>query len=110
MPTSGLLRDPVSQHHVHLPTSAPAHAYHVHPGRSINLLSAHCTAPGTITLAWLCRLLCLIRQVAPQVKADKEREVRAGHDGTWVAHPALVGVALDIFNAGMSTPNQVGLE
>lgn len=42
-----------------------------------------------------------------QVKADKEREVRDGHDGTWVAHPALVGVALDIFNAGMRTPNQV---
>ena len=46
--------------------------------------------------------------VALQVKADKEREVRDGHDGTWVAHPALVGVALDIFNAGMRTPNQVG--
>ena len=43
----------------------------------------------------------------PQVKADKEREVRDGHDGTWVAHPALVPVALDIFNAGMRTPNQV---
>jgi malate synthase len=42
-----------------------------------------------------------------QVKADKQREVRDGHDGTWVAHPALVGVALDIFNAGMRTPNQV---
>ena len=42
-----------------------------------------------------------------QVKADKEREVRDGHDGTWVAHPALVPVALDIFNAGMRTPNQV---
>ena len=42
------------------------------------------------------------------MKADKQREVRDGHDGTWVAHPALVGVALDIFNAGMRTPNQVG--
>ncbi len=41
------------------------------------------------------------------MKADKQREVRDGHDGTWVAHPALVGVALDIFNAGMRTPNQV---
>ncbi|CAK0786075.1 hypothetical protein CVIRNUC_009288 [Coccomyxa viridis] len=43
-----------------------------------------------------------------KVKADKEREVRDGHDGTWVAHPALVPVALDIFNAGMRTPNQIG--
>lgn len=41
------------------------------------------------------------------MKADKQREVRDGHDGTWVAHPALVGVAMDIFNAGMRTPNQV---
>lgn len=32
-----------------------------------------------------------------KVKADKLREVKAGHDGTWVAHPALVKVALDIF-------------
>ena len=41
-----------------------------------------------------------------KVKADKEREVAAGHDGTWVAHPALVKVALDIFNKGMVGPNQ----
>ena len=33
--------------------------------------------------------------------------MRDGHDGTWVAHPALVPVAIDIFNAGMRTPNQV---
>lgn len=59
-------------------------------------------------MARLCQFTCLTRQVAVQVRADKEREVKAGHDGTWVAHPALVGVALDIFNAGMSTPNQVG--
>ena len=42
-----------------------------------------------------------------QVKADKEREVRDGHDGTWVAHPALVPVARAIFDAGMPRPNQV---
>ena len=28
-----------------------------------------------------------------QVRADKEREATDGHDGTWVAHPGLVGVA-----------------
>lgn len=33
-----------------------------------------------------------------QVLADKEREVLAGHDGTWVAHPDLVKVALNVFN------------
>lgn len=40
------------------------------------------------------------------VRADKLREVRAGHDGTWVAHPALAGIALEIFNKHMPTPNQ----
>ena len=42
-----------------------------------------------------------------KVRADKLREVRAGHDGTWVAHPGLVPVAMDIFNAGMPGPNQL---
>lgn len=40
-----------------------------------------------------------------KVKADKLREVTNGHDGTWVAHPGLVKVALDIFNEHMPTPN-----
>jgi len=44
-----------------------------------------------------------------KVKADKLREVRAGHDGTWVAHPGLVQVAMDIFNEHMPTPNQIGV-
>ena len=30
--------------------------------------------------------------------------MRDGHDGTWVAHPALVPIARDIFNAGMRQP------
>ena len=42
-----------------------------------------------------------------QVKADKLREVRDGHDGTWVAHPALVTIALDIFNQHMKQANQI---
>ncbi len=42
-----------------------------------------------------------------KVRADKEREVKAGHDGTWVAHPGLVAVAKDIFDAHMKTPNQL---
>ncbi|KAK4649481.1 Malate synthase, glyoxysomal [Podospora bellae-mahoneyi] len=41
------------------------------------------------------------------VRADKLREVKAGHDGTWVAHPALAGIAVDIFNKHMPTPNQL---
>jgi malate synthase len=42
-----------------------------------------------------------------KVRADKEREVKDGHDGTWVAHPALVQVALEIFDEYMPTPNQL---
>lgn len=41
------------------------------------------------------------------VRADKLREVRAGHDGTWVAHPALASIAADVFNTHMPTPNQL---
>ncbi len=42
-----------------------------------------------------------------KVKTDKLREVRDGHDGTWVAHPGLVPVAKDIFDTYMPTPNQL---
>jgi malate synthase len=42
-----------------------------------------------------------------KVRQDKLREVRAGHDGTWVAHPGLVPVAKEIFDDGMPTPNQI---
>ena len=43
-----------------------------------------------------------------KVAADKLREVKAGHDGTWVAHPGLVKTAKDIFDAHMKEPNQIG--
>ncbi|WP_263408149.1 malate synthase A [Terriglobus tenax] len=42
-----------------------------------------------------------------QVRADKEREATDGHDGTWVAHPGLVPVALEVFNRVMPQPNQI---
>jgi malate synthase len=42
-----------------------------------------------------------------KVRDDKEREARNGHDGTWVAHPDLVPVAMEVFNALMPTPNQL---
>ncbi len=42
-----------------------------------------------------------------KVKQDKLREVKDGHDGTWVAHPGLVGVAMEVFNEHMPQPNQV---
>lgn len=42
-----------------------------------------------------------------RVKADKLREATAGHDGTWVAHPALASIATDIFGKYMPHPNQL---
>jgi len=42
-----------------------------------------------------------------KVRADKEREASDGHDGTWVAHPGMVQLALDVFNALMPEPNQI---
>jgi malate synthase len=42
-----------------------------------------------------------------KVAADKLREVKAGHDGTWVAHPGLVGTAKKIFDEHMPGPNQI---
>ncbi|MGY0504718.1 malate synthase A [Luteimonas sp. e5] len=41
-----------------------------------------------------------------RVRADKLREASAGHDGTWVAHPALIPVAREVFDALMPTPHQ----
>lgn len=41
-----------------------------------------------------------------RVRADKQREVKAGHDGTWVAHPGLIAVAREVFDQGMPAANQ----
>src|SRR6266404_5354693 len=46
-------------------------------------------------------------QALEKVRLDKLREVRAGHDGTWVAHPGLVPIAKEIFDANMKGTNQV---
>jgi malate synthase len=42
-----------------------------------------------------------------KVRQDKLREVKAGHDGTWVAHPGLVPVAKAVFDEHMKGPNQL---
>ncbi|WP_420101910.1 malate synthase A [Bosea sp. (in: a-proteobacteria)] len=42
-----------------------------------------------------------------KVKADKEREAGNGHDGTWVAHPDLVPVAMEVFDRLMPQANQL---
>ncbi|CAI5712434.1 unnamed protein product [Hyaloperonospora brassicae] len=48
----------------------------------------------------------LNRKFMAAVVEDKSREVAAGHDGTWVAHPGLVKIAMDAFSK-MSGPNQI---
>ena len=42
-----------------------------------------------------------------KVRQDKLREVRDGHDGTWVAHPGLIAVAQEVFDEWMPQPNQI---
>jgi len=42
-----------------------------------------------------------------KVRADKDREAKLGHDGTWVAHPDLVPVAMDVFDAEMPSKHQI---
>jgi malate synthase len=42
-----------------------------------------------------------------KVREDKRREAGDGHDGTWVAHPGLVGLALEEFDRLMPAANQV---
>ncbi|MDP9315565.1 MAG: malate synthase A [Chloroflexota bacterium] len=46
-------------------------------------------------------------QAFEQVRADKQREATDGHDGTWVAHPGMVQLATEVFDAHMPTPNQI---
>lgn len=45
-----------------------------------------------------------------KVRVDKEREVKNGHDGTWVAHPGLVPLAMKVFNENMLTKNQIHIK
>ena len=42
-----------------------------------------------------------------KVRADKVREAKDGHDGTWVAHPGLVPVAKEVFDQLMPEANQM---
>jgi malate synthase len=46
-------------------------------------------------------------QAMDKVRADKLREAGDGHDGTWVAHPGLVGIAKEIFDKQMPEANQI---
>src|SRR5881275_1881836 len=47
-------------------------------------------------------------QAFANVRVDKEREAGDGHDGTWVAHPGMVQLATEAFDAIMPRANQIG--
>jgi malate synthase len=49
------------------------------------------------------------RLALDKVRKDKLREVQAGHDGTWVAHPGLVAIAKELFDARMQASNQISV-
>jgi malate synthase len=75
-------------------------------------LIATCHRRGAFAMGGMSAFIPVKENLAANVKAldkvraDKLREVTNGHDGTWVAHPALVPVALDVF-ASMDGPNQL---
>ncbi|MBY6203284.1 malate synthase A [Halomonas denitrificans] len=48
------------------------------------------------------------RAALDKVRADKKREASEGHDGTWVAHPGLIPIAMEIFDEYLHGPNQLG--
>ena len=45
-----------------------------------------------------------------RLRADKLREARAGHDGTWIVHPGLAALAREAFDAVMTGPNQLAVK
>ncbi len=47
------------------------------------------------------------REALEKVRADKTREATDGHDGTWVAHPGLVPIAMEEFDKVMPAANQI---
>jgi malate synthase len=78
------------------------------------LLAATCHRRGAHAMGGMAALIPSRRdedanaQALDGVRADKEREVRQGYDGTWVAHPDLVPVAREVFEQGLGgKPNQL---
>jgi malate synthase len=79
----------------------------------VKLLIETCHRRGVHAMGGMAALIPIKNDEAANAKAlanveaDKLREVLAGHDGTWVAHPALAPIAEDIFNTYMPTSNQI---
>jgi malate synthase len=78
------------------------------------LLAATCHRRGAHAMGGMAALIPSRRdeeandKALAGVRADKEREVSQGYDGTWVAHPDLVPVAREVFEQGLEgAPNQL---
>ncbi len=80
----------------------------------VNLLIETCHRRGIHAMGGMAAQIPIKNDPAANEKAlekvrqDKLREVMAGHDGTWVAHPGLVSVAKEVFDQYMPEPNQIG--
>ena len=81
------------------------------------LLVATCHRRGAHAMGGMAALIPSRKDVEANeraltgVRADKDREVGQGYDGTWVAHPDLVPVAREVFERGLGgAPNQLGLQ
>jgi malate synthase len=79
------------------------------------LLAATCHRRGAHAMGGMAALIPSRRdedanaEALEGVRADKQREVEQGYDGTWVAHPDLVPVAREVFERGLQgAPNQLG--
>jgi malate synthase len=79
----------------------------------VDLLIRTCHRRGAHAMGGMAAQIPIKHDVAAneaamaKVRADKLREARAGHDGTWIAHPGLAQIALDAFDSVMAGPNQL---
>jgi malate synthase len=79
----------------------------------VDLLIQTCHRRGVHAMGGMAAQIPIRNDVAAneealdKVRKDKLREVQAGHDGTWVAHPGLVPIAKEIFDKYMPEPNQI---
>ncbi|MFN8178785.1 MAG: malate synthase A [bacterium] len=77
------------------------------------LLIATCHRRGAYAMGGMAAQIPIKRDPAlneaalAKVRADKRREAHDGHDGTWVAHPGLVGLAKAEFDEVMEGPHQL---
>ena len=82
-----------------------------------DLLAATCHRRGAHAMGGMAALIPSRRdeeaneKALAGVRADKEREVKQGYDGTWVAHPDLVPTAREVFEKGLGgAPNQLSVQ